>query len=1093
MNRALSRPRSRPPPGGALLSLVCVAACARAASLPPPIALPAHKPIPFAVDSRHPQVFSLRLRKDQYVRIRVEQLRHLALVDLQRPGQSAREVRFRDTGRHGIIRISLAAQVSGSYRLVIRPYEPRQSASGIVTASVPRAATAADREDAAAEVLYAHAEWSRHKGSASSWPRALKDYQAAAALALRLDDATLERAALTGESRLDLFRLSRYRAAGPLAREAVALPFRADVPGEVLAWKTLATADYFMGRYRQAIRATRRALELNRRTGDRYWRGILLGNLAYLYREVGRTDLALATARRSLAIARSIHDWFGVDFNLEALGDFHLARGQLDQAFLDYRRALAALRKQHYPLEAGAVWKGLGELFEVAHEPGEAQSALRKALAYDGRAHDAAGALEVVADLGRVSLRQGEARMAMREYRQGLGRAKALSLPRDESLMLTGLAGALAATGRDGRALSTYRSAIALATRISATSSEAAAWQGLGDCQAAVGSLTGARAAYRRAFRLWSRQADRVRMATALASLARLDYRGGRLRRAHERIKRALELIETSRESLTSRQLRTSYFASQHAYYALGVSILMALDRRFPRAGYAVRALEMAERARARTLLDALDQADRFPAGLIPSHLAGQLRRNRAQVDAAHARWRELVQDPRADNSRFAALHNRIESLLRSGDALEALARARSQRYATLTGAHPVAIARVQRLLARGEALIEYWVGEPRSYAWLIRRGAISTFTLPGERALARQVRRLRRAATARTLSMTGESLPGRIARVHAADARTVRLAAGLGGRILPACRSLRQVRILYVVPDGPLFGVPFPILRARDCADSLVERSAVIEEPSASVLLSLASRSAAGASPEGAPSVAVFADPVYSRDDPRFGAWLKRAGTPAPRAAAMRFAPEDDVAHLPRLKGSRHEALAIERLSGPAHAVVTMGFAATAKAVRTVRWRRFQVVDFAVHTLLNPDHPEFSGLVFSMYRRDGTPRDGVLWMRDIYGLRIPVDLVVLSGCRTLGGHQVPGVGLVGLSRAFLMAGAHAVLGSLWSVEDEPTGRFMTLFYREMLRRHLGPAQALRAVQLSFIASSRYSAPYYWAGFSIEGRGEPLR
>ena len=81
----------------------------------------------------------------------------------------------------------------------------------------------------------------------------------------------------------------------------------------------------------------------------------------------------------------------------------------------------------------------------------------------------------------------------------------------------------------------------------------------------------------------------------------------------------------------------------------------------------------------------------------------------------------------------------------------------------------------------------------------------------------------------------------------------------------------------------------------------------------------------------------------------------------------------------------------------------------------------------------------------------------------------------------------------MGLYRAFLMAGARTVLGSLWSVQDEPTSRLMGRCYRNLLRPHPPPASALLAAQLSFVVSRRYSAPYYWAGFSIEGRGEWLR
>ena len=149
--------------------------------------------------------------------------------------------------------------------------------------------------------------------------------------------------------------------------------------------------------------------------------------------------------------------------------------------------------------------------------------------------------------------------------------------------------------------------------------------------------------------------------------------------------------------------------------------------------------------------------------------------------------------------------------------------------------------------------------------------------------------------------------------------------------------------------------------------------------------------------------------------------------------------------------------------------------------------WTQFQIAHFATHAILSTTHPAFSGVVLSLVRSDGTPQKGVLWLDDIYNLTMPVDLVVLSGCRTAEGRDVPGEGLEGLSRAFLIAGASGVIGSLWSVEDQRTSLLMEKFYRGLLARHMSVAAALRNAQRSLAHSQKTAAPYYWAGFSIQG------
>jgi CHAT domain-containing protein len=117
----------------------------------------------------------------------------------------------------------------------------------------------------------------------------------------------------------------------------------------------------------------------------------------------------------------------------------------------------------------------------------------------------------------------------------------------------------------------------------------------------------------------------------------------------------------------------------------------------------------------------------------------------------------------------------------------------------------------------------------------------------------------------------------------------------------------------------------------------------------------------------------------------------------------------------------------------------------------------------------------------------DGSPQEGFLHLRDIYGLRLDADLVVLSGCRTALGRELRGEGLVGLTRGFLYAGAPRVVASLWKVEDRATSELMTRFYRALWQEGLAPAAALRSAQLSLRRERRWRDPYFWAGFVLQG------
>jgi CHAT domain-containing protein len=136
---------------------------------------------------------------------------------------------------------------------------------------------------------------------------------------------------------------------------------------------------------------------------------------------------------------------------------------------------------------------------------------------------------------------------------------------------------------------------------------------------------------------------------------------------------------------------------------------------------------------------------------------------------------------------------------------------------------------------------------------------------------------------------------------------------------------------------------------------------------------------------------------------------------------------------------------------------------------------------------VLDLAHPELSRLVLSQVDERGRPLTGSVRTRELYGLHLPAELVVLSACRTALGQQIRGEGLVGLTRGFQYAGARAVLVSLWEVDDQATAGLMRLFYREMLERGQPPAAALRAAQEALYRQKRWQPPYFWAGFTLQG------
>jgi CHAT domain-containing protein len=124
---------------------------------------------------------------------------------------------------------------------------------------------------------------------------------------------------------------------------------------------------------------------------------------------------------------------------------------------------------------------------------------------------------------------------------------------------------------------------------------------------------------------------------------------------------------------------------------------------------------------------------------------------------------------------------------------------------------------------------------------------------------------------------------------------------------------------------------------------------------------------------------------------------------------------------------------------------------------------------------------------VLSLVNEKGKSQDGFLRLHEIYNLNLHADLVVLSACQTALGNDIVGEGIIGLSRGFLYAGAARVMASLWTVDDRATAELMTRFYRKLLAEHQSPSAALRASQLEMQQQPRWSSPYFWAAFELQG------
>jgi CHAT domain-containing protein len=591
-----------------------------------------------------------------------------------------------------------------------------------------------------------------------------------------------------------------------------------------------------------------------------------------------------------------------------------------------------------------------------------------------------------------------------------------------------------------------------------------------------------------------SRKVNDLRAASlALYKIARAERDRGNLDVARGRIEEALQVSDKFRANVAAQQMRANYFATVHEQYEFYVDLLMRLHQQRPSEKLDVAAFEANERGHARSLLETLkeygtDIRQGVDEKLLQRELDLQRRlrvktERRIQLAVAKAPVEEL---DRAEKE--------LSDLSRELQQVQGQIRATSPRYAALVQPAPLTLKEIQQqVLDADTALMVYALGEDRSYVWLVTAESMKSFELPARAQIENSARRLYTHLTSRNQLQENETPAQRRRRITKDDAQYVDASRELSTTLLgPVAKDLRQKR-LVIIADGALQYLPFAALPAPSSTSrSLVAEYEIVSLPSASVLALM--REDLRTRPRAPKSVAILADPVFDKNDPRLTAVRNRRSDvvknqTGPFDQTQRALRDFDGLSegISRLPFSGREAEAIMALVPSGEGMLAVGFRASRATAVSPELSQYRYVHFATHGLLNSKHPELSGVFLSRFNELGQPQDAFLQLHDVYNLKLSADLVVLSACQTALGKDVRGEGLVGLTRGFMYAGAPRVVASLWKVDDAATADFMREFYSAMLTEGKRPAEALRVAQLRMSKQTQWSSPYYWAAFTLQG------
>jgi CHAT domain-containing protein len=295
---------------------------------------------------------------------------------------------------------------------------------------------------------------------------------------------------------------------------------------------------------------------------------------------------------------------------------------------------------------------------------------------------------------------------------------------------------------------------------------------------------------------------------------------------------------------------------------------------------------------------------------------------------------------------------------------------------------------------------------------------------------------------------------------------------------VAPVQALLQGKKRLQVLPDGLINALPFDLMSSSGQEYRPLFRSHVVRLAPSLRFTEYAARRTAG---ERLDSLYAIADPVYSKN-PQVGGLALSELTAVTRGSKF-------LSYFEPLPETRTEVLAITKLFAGGKVEVLLGEKATESALKRADLRRFGFLHFATHGILGNELPGLGEPALVLANESG--EDGFLTASEIASLKLDAELTVLSACNTGSGEYYTGEGVMGIGRAFLVAGSRAVVVSLWPVASVATERLMVAFYRH-LRSGASGAEALQRAKFEMIEQAQKSNPteahpFFWAPFVIIG------
>ena len=768
-----------------------------------------------------------------------------------------------------------------------------------------------------------------------------------------------------------------------------------ETPAELLA---AAKAHYDARRYKDALAAYEKARTSAETAGDSSVAAYAKLGIASLKKMNGAFDEGIALAREAHAAFEAAGNRPGIAAALQNLGSLHVGAAQFAAAADYFRKCISVPdggRRVRCLQQLGQVQESLGEYRQ-------AMATLREASEAAIAANDRVTHASAVAGIGDVYRNQGNAELAVEHDQKALAMFRELGNTPMVATTLNNLAISYNLMGRFDLALEIYRENLALMEQLKYARGITGSKMNIGVTLFKMGRYEEAAEILGGLLPELERLQDANTRANVWRFLAMLDERRGNLPGALEKA-----LAATAESTDQVKDVYTGKALLGHIYRKLG------------------------RRDEARTsLTGAIDVIE----SMLGQSTGGQVHFFLDGRSDAYAEMAALsIDEGRIDEAFEYAERYRSRVLM------DVLRRAPPGERATL---QPVAAKEIAARLPREAILVEWLVTSDKTYAFVVDGGKIEVRAIDVSRdELAKETEAFR--------TLLADRRP---------DFR--KPARGLHQRLIaPIADLLSKKRTWILIPDGPLWNLPFQaLLDARGAY--VAEQAAIVYAPSVAAWMEMSRNPSAAA--------------AGARHD------LLAFGNPTTPPAAGADGTRSTLGPLPE---AETEVKSAARFYGADSAVYVRDQATEERFKADAP--RYRVLHVAGHGVLNDASPMHSYLLLAS--GDGKKEDGYLEAGELMQMDLGADLVVLSACDTARGRYAPGEGIIGFSWALFAARCKTQVVSQWKVNSAATSVLMRDFHKNVRDDRTRAASALKKTIVSMLKTKEYRHPFYWAGFVVLG------